>query len=213
MAKKNASAKRISSWLTPKSVMEIASAAVDASFAPGLLDARLRGGDLVAMATRGSREDAGSDLKKITDPFPIDASWWEYTNSTGFWTSGDVKFWKQSRVMPDDSSWQVWCHDVRFDPDVIRKMFPLPYPQPTKRSAKRIAPSNGGGRPRKEFWDDLLIAIFRRLYLDNFRPKSQSDVEKAMLSWASQNGHDLSESSVKSPARKLFSLVRDEGKN
>jgi hypothetical protein len=68
--------------------------------------------------------------------------------------------------------------------------------------------ANKGGRPRKEFWDDLLIAIFAQIYEGALTPKSQADLENAMLDWASAHGHQLGETSVKGPARKLFAAIR-----
>jgi len=62
--------------------------------------------------------------------------------------------------------------------------------------------------PRKDFWDDLLIAMFERLWTENWRPKNKTEVENAMLDWAASHGKQLGPTSVKIPAGKLFKLTQ-----
>jgi hypothetical protein len=69
-------------------------------------------------------------------------------------------------------------------------------------------PKHAGGAPRKEFWDDLWLAMFERLWLTDWKPKKQAEIEKAMLNWAAENGHSLGPTSVKKPASKLFALCQ-----
>jgi hypothetical protein len=44
-------------------------------------------------------------------------------------------------------------------------------------------------------------------------PERQADVEKAMLTWAAMNGHEISETAVKPKAKKLFEAYDKEGTN
>ena len=82
------------------------------------------------------------------------------------------------------------------------------------RADQSIAPAhNSGGRPRKEFWDDLWNAVWGQVYHGDLQPKRQADLERAMLEWATANSHELSESSVKPLARKMFATMHTEGKN
>ncbi len=69
------------------------------------------------------------------------------------------------------------------------------------------------GRPAAEFWDDLWCAIWGDVYRGDFQPKSKADIARAMLDWAITNGHDLSDSSAKSRARKMFEALTLEVKN
>src|SRR5262249_52632921 len=94
---------------------------------------------------------------------------------------------------------------IRFDPIGLQKMLPSSDRSVTSQALQNRKTNSKGGRPRKDFWDDLLIAIFARIYRGDLKPKSQADIEKAMLDWASANGHELGETSVKTPARKLYS--------
>ena len=72
---------------------------------------------------------------------------------------------------------------------------------------------NPGGRPRKDFWDDLWNAVWGQVYHGDLLPKRQADLERAMLNWATANSHELSESTVKPLARKMFATMQGEGKN
>ena len=96
---------------------------------------------------------------------------------------------------------------VHFSRDSLDAMLPAidaPSEDPAKVSI---------GRPPAAFWDDLWCAIFGRIFRGELIPTRQADIEKAMLGWASDNNHDLSETAAKSRARKLFSEYQAEGKN
>ena len=73
--------------------------------------------------------------------------------------------------------------------------------------------TNKSGRPPIGWWDDMWVEIFRQIYEAEIVPKRQVDIEKAMLSWASANGHEVSEMSVRLRARKLFAALNKEDKN
>ena len=84
-------------------------------------------------------------------------------------------------------------------------------PEPEQEVAR--PPVNLGGRPSKMFWDDLWVEMFRRLWLGKLTPKTQADIEKAMLEWAKSKGHKLGETTVKKPAQKLFKAYKSEVQN
>jgi hypothetical protein len=72
---------------------------------------------------------------------------------------------------------------------------------------------NKGGRPRKEFWEPLLIAAGIAIY-DGFQPKRISDVEHWMNDWLVANDHSASEGAVRDRARALFNaFVAQRDKN
>lgn len=69
------------------------------------------------------------------------------------------------------------------------------------------------GRPAAEFWDDLWCAVWGDVYRGDLQPKTKAEIARAMLEWAITNGHDLSDSSAKSRARKMYEALMLEVKN
>lgn len=69
------------------------------------------------------------------------------------------------------------------------------------------------GRPPAAFWDDLWNEIWGRVYEGDFNPKRQSEIEAAMLQWASDNGHKLSVSVARERARKMWARYQREAGN
>jgi hypothetical protein len=147
----------------------------------------------------------------------------DYSSSLPLWASNDI----EARIEHRDSYRQRRIeryYGVRFDPSGVQGLLPeqglrldrkvgtttTSPPSSAEPSPPAKRPANKGGRPRKEFWDDLLIAIFKQIWDGDLQPQTQADIERAMLDWASDNGHQLSESSVKTPARKLFAATRSE---
>jgi len=67
------------------------------------------------------------------------------------------------------------------------------------------APVNvGKGRPAKAFWDELWNEIWGSIYRGDFEPKTQTEIEQAMLNWISENGHDAGESTIRPLARRMI---------
>ena len=63
---------------------------------------------------------------------------------------------------------------------------------------------NRGGRPRKDWWDDLWCAVWGEVYRGDLKPKSQADIERAMMSWVIAREESVSESTLKPLARRMF---------
>lgn len=87
------------------------------------------------------------------------------------------------------------------------------------RSAlEALAPSSGpstpepnqnkGGRPRKDFWDEMWCAIWGEVYRGDLEPKNQADIERAMMSWIEGRSETASESTVKPLARRMFAEMQ-----
>lgn len=70
-----------------------------------------------------------------------------------------------------------------------------------------------GGRPTAGFWDDLWCSICADINNGDLKPDRQNTIEKAMLEWAAAHDHELSQSSARSRARKLFAALKREDKN
>lgn len=67
---------------------------------------------------------------------------------------------------------------------------------------------NKGGRPRKDWWDDLWCAVWGQVYRGELTPKNQSEIAQAMLAWVEGQGETVSESTVKPLARKMFAEMQ-----
>jgi hypothetical protein len=83
----------------------------------------------------------------------------------------------------------------------------IPKPPPTQ------GPPHEGGRPRKDYWDDLWIEICRQLVHGKLKPKRQIDIERTMLAWAAKHGHEMSIASARTRARPLFAALTKKAKN
>lgn len=67
---------------------------------------------------------------------------------------------------------------------------------------------NTGGRPRAASAEDMLNAVWGRIYDGSLMPGKQADIQNAMLEWLAANRQSLSESTVKDRARKLWQIVK-----
>jgi hypothetical protein len=63
---------------------------------------------------------------------------------------------------------------------------------------------NRGGRPPKDWWDDLWCAVWGEVYRGDLKPKSQADIERAMMNWVIAREESVSESTLKPLARRMF---------
>lgn len=70
-----------------------------------------------------------------------------------------------------------------------------------------------GGRPPQPWWDDMIVATAGLIFHGQLVPTRQAQVTDAMLTWAALKGHEISESAVKSKAKKLFEAYQKEGRN
>ena len=106
-------------------------------------------------------------------------------------------------------------YDVRFEPSDVQAVIAnvTPPNNPPEIQGTTEASTNKGGAPRKEWWDDFWIAICGQIYVGDFKPKSQAELERAMLDWASTHGHDMSDTSAKVAARRLFKAWKLGDKN
>lgn len=119
------------------------------------------------------------------------------------WKTGDFETWV-------DRKFRLRAFGVRFSRKGIDEMVG---PAPDVSEVVSDRPVNAGGRPRAEFWDDMLIEIFRQLWEDRLKVTRQADIEAAMQDWAVANGHSASDSSIRQRARKLWAVLFKEGKN
>lgn len=70
-----------------------------------------------------------------------------------------------------------------------------------------------GGRPPAAFSDDLMCAIWGLINQGDLKPKSQADIERAILDWASRNDHELGATAARGKARKIYATLLGEVEN
>lgn len=85
--------------------------------------------------------------------------------------------------------------------------FRFAQPQLEPEKASTGLKSNKGGRPRAMFWDDMWAGIAAALYNGELKPKSQADVEKAMIEAIEARGYTAAVSTVRARARRLWALI------
>lgn len=74
---------------------------------------------------------------------------------------------------------------------------------PASPYARPATTRHPGGRPRKDFWEDLLVATGIAIYA-GFQPQRVAHVERWMANWLSENGHEASEVAIRQRARSVF---------
>ena len=192
-------------WLTPRAaLMRVGAHFADADLAERAIDGRLKGGRIRAATLRGH----SAALPGPGWVYVIPPNQWEHlaTGDADWWDTGDIRVCVPPT--PRDAG-AVYRHfDVRFDPADIAAL--LAGAPPKLQLA--TSPSQAG-RPRKDFWDDLVIATMKAVWEGDLQVSRQADVERWMLDWASRNGHAIGETSVKAPAKKILAAREGQKAN
>jgi hypothetical protein len=198
-------------WLTPFQALQILKEVFgENSLSKHTLLGRLRAGTVQAVAEMTVVYGGGSVSHPLNQIFAQE--WAQIDTMNSGWITGDFDYErrKESGIGRETVSHQ----GVRFDPQTVRDIVKnaTPVVKPIATSKKTVS-ANKGGAPRKEWWDDFWIAICGRIWEGDLKPKSQADLERVMLDWASMNGHEMSETSAKVAARKLFKAWKLGDKN
>jgi len=217
-------------WWTPVQALAYAKRCVGEEGAADAVWQRIIGGAVRAAAAQTSNTVKNQPPSIHPLPALIPGHYWadHIANGPDFW-SGDAVF----VVIQGGKVVTVRCFQIRLDPDRLRGSLPplqkpkadLPAAAPaptvhapsTARQGKPdsspplLSPPRQVGAPRKDFWDDLLVEVFRQLWLGTLTPRRPADIEKAMLAWADDRGFKLGETSVKKPAKKLFEAWAKKG--
>jgi len=64
------------------------------------------------------------------------------------------------------------------------------------------------GRPTAAFWDDMWASIASDLYTGDLKPRTQAELEQAMLQWIEDHGQTAATSTVRGRARRLWDLIQ-----
>lgn len=73
--------------------------------------------------------------------------------------------------------------------------------------AQPPAPRNKGGKPLAAHWDRMWAAMAGKLYDGSLIPKTQADIERAMLDWFAGEKIKIGESTVRARARILWQEI------
>jgi hypothetical protein len=226
MAEKKVTADDLKDWYTPDQVFQHLVNRLGPMQAQAAIWKRVRDGMIRTFASRRSlRKGRYGAPEPILKPAVIEAgAWVKYESIPSQFWRGEAVFVISDRFSSDTVS----CFDIRLDPAHVEREWPdITEPPVIEQNADAtvadlrppadalpvLGTKHAGGAPRKEFWDDLFIEMFERLWLGTFTPTRAADLERAMLDWASAKGFDLGETSVKAPARKLFAAYKREVKN
>ena len=87
----NLSAAQIAGWLTATETMVVALAS-KGQFAGQVLNERLKGGLLVAVAAKTSRAIGTGPVTVLDRPQKIPTTLWQHRADDSFWSSGDAHF-------------------------------------------------------------------------------------------------------------------------
>lgn len=190
-------------WVTPREAVARLSH-LGGITAKDEIMARLQTGLLRAIAKNAFTPQEETEYQSIS---PL--AWRGRTlNGTGssFWHTGTIELQVQG--------FDFRFFGVRFDPMAFMEMLPAETPAPQPASigpASLPIPASRVGRPPKEWWEDLWIEMCRQIYIGDLQPKTQADIERAMLNWAASKEYEMGEATAKRAARKLFPIFRDEG--
>jgi hypothetical protein len=141
--------------------------------------------------------------RSVSDAFIPAEFWWAGGEAAlrQNWRIGDFETWIDRRV-------RMQAFGVSFSRPAIESLI-----APAIANREPARPAQVNGRPPAAFWDDLWIEICCQLYVGALIPKKQSDLEAAMMDWATKHGHDPSESTIRPRARKLWTALQKKDKN
>lgn len=191
-------------WISAFGAFKLVAEAIGASTAAIAICSRAHDGMIEAKAAK-LIVDRGRVAESFDDALVPKNFWWASGRGAlnQNWKTGDFDTWIDSRV-----HWRAF--GVSFSRSGIEALIG---PALAAREAPDEAPAHTGGRPAAAWWDDLWIEISRQLYAGDLQPTKQSDIEAAMMNWASSQGHDPAESTIRTRARKLWTALSRKDEN
>ena len=198
----------IEGWYTPIEACAYAANCVGTKGASNAVWRLLEAGLIEAVANSASRTPKDSAPIVRTKPVRIPERFWKAFTDHGsdLWNGGYARFWVSNK----NSGTTFQYFGIKLNPDDVHANLPEPRHQPEAPQATSPVPAaeetaNKGGRPRKEWWDDFWIEICRQIYEGDLKPKTQAELEKAMVEWVENHRNaEVGETTIKAAARKLF---------
>jgi hypothetical protein len=153
--------------------------------------------------------------------YRVPTNWWRNVGLSGdFWDSGDTEFGVPSDKVRHQNM-VVSLFGVRFPPEQVHELLSG---TPTSRlTLREIAESvistqnepkpkqHPRGRTPNAWWADAWLEIACQLFTGDLQPDKQADIENALLQWASDNGHEMSERTARTAAQKLWNAEGKKG--
>jgi hypothetical protein len=186
-------------WISAAEALKLVASVTDEYSAPELICSRAHSGLVKAKAARYIVGTMHNDDCIVPDKF-----WWSVGRAalSQNWATGDFETWEGQKH-------RLRAFGVTFNRQDIEAMIA---PAKAAQSSQFNAHPKTG-RPRAEFWDDLLIAVFKQIYLGKLTPTKQVHLEAAMKEWASVNGHEVSDSAIRQRAKRLWAAMQAEDNN
>jgi hypothetical protein len=208
--------------LTPRQALNIVQAALeDIGVAARMIMERLKGGLVGSVAKSSSWGQGGTPTGMVGIPTK---HWFYLSGETAdWWDTGDVRFSyppvNTSRIRTGRSTGRYY--GVRFTRDQIEEMVRdmprralaaspesvLASAQATDAETRGQPPAarHPGGRSPLTFWEDALLAIAHKIYLGEFKPVRQADIQRALADWIVDNGYEEpGPTALKERAKKLW---------
>lgn len=212
-------------WIPPGDALARVQEAIgDRHVAIETIVRRLKAGLLKASFETYQMENSTRQIR--IDGQLIDQRFWAFYDDSDsaryLWYSGDLRLDLGNFFdTPNERLVLLTFFRVRIERDGIEEIVENATPLVKRKAASSNRPErlpvepqipvNKGGRPRKNYWDDLWAEICGQIYEGKLIPERQADIEKAMLDWATNHGHELSEAGARQRARILFNRLKTRG--
>jgi hypothetical protein len=200
-------------WLSAKEARRFAyeKGQANPASAGGILMDHCRLGFVSSRAVLAQQANGGRPNDWSAEEREWDIPQWFWENFTG--TESSSQDWERGLFAGKGSAPDGWCWITLTGVYFLAESLNVLLPTRADASAAEAPAPNPGGRPRKEWWDDLWCGVWGEVHRGELIPKTQADLERAMLAWAENRGESVSESTVKPLARKMFAEMNSEGKN
>lgn len=204
-------------WIRPGTVLARLHDVKGHNHASGIIWHRLKSGDIasVAEAVFFAKQSKRENYVLIPHVWYENGLMWD--SSDYFWTIGDFEATLSDpyamRYSLGREGDKIQITGTILSPDDVDRMMSSLIISTSESTSAVASQGNKGGAPKKAFWDDLWIEVAVKLGARKLEPKSQADIERFMLDWASSKGLDLGETTVKEPARKLFAALNQKVRN
>lgn len=187
-------------WISAAEAFRRVSAATSEYGASRAICSRAYAGLIQAKAAKFIIDDRSHEEFKIPQEF-----WWACGEAAleQDWLTGDFETWIDRKTHGK-------AFGVSFSRGGIEALIG---PAIASRDASPTSRGPSGGRPAAAWWDDLWIEMCRKLWTGELQPKKQSDIKSAMMNWASVQGHDPADSTIRARARKLWTVLKKQDEN
>jgi hypothetical protein len=188
-------------WISAAEAVELLKPIMKPYTAQMTICTRAHSGLIRAHAERYMIDSKVADNREVPKDF-----WWAEGQAAleQNWSIGDFETWIDHRI-------HLRAFGVSFLRADIEKMIPVANTETPAATVITATPSPGkGGRPKADWWEDLWIEICRQLYVGDLKPKTQADIERAMLQWISDQDKSAGGTTVRDRASKLWRAIKDE---